>query len=92
MAVHRSPIVSIDRALRWPAIECTGGGCWHIAREGPAASAPAPRLLDAVRNAAPTRHLSRRTEKAYVAWVRRDVGFHGERHPRALGSDAIRGS
>jgi len=91
MAVLPTPIVSIDLALRWPTIECTEGGCWHIAREGPAASAPAPRLLDAVRNAARTRHLSRRTEKAYVAWVRRYVVFHGKRHPRELGSDAIRG-
>ena len=27
------------------------------------------------------RHYSRRTEKAYVAWIRRYVVFHGKRHP-----------
>jgi hypothetical protein len=27
---------------------------------------------------------SRRTEKAYVAWVRRFIRFHGVRHPREL--------
>ena len=33
-----------------------------------------------------TRHYSRRTEEAYVAWIRRFVRFHGRRHPRELGS------
>ncbi|HXJ33579.1 MAG TPA: phage integrase N-terminal SAM-like domain-containing protein, partial [Candidatus Eisenbacteria bacterium] len=32
-----------------------------------------PRLLDRVRIAIRLRHLSRRTEKAYVGWIRRFV-------------------
>jgi integron integrase len=44
-----------------------------------------PRLLDRVRTAIQLRHLSRRTEKTYVAWIRRFIIFHGKRHPRELG-------
>ena len=47
---------------------------------GPAAPAP-PRLLDRVRSALRARHYSRRTEQAYVAWIRRYILFHGKRHP-----------
>lgn len=48
-----------------------------------------PRLLDQVRRALRVRRYSRRTEEAYVGWVRRYVLFHGKRHPRKLGTDAI---
>jgi len=44
-----------------------------------------PRLLDRVREALRTRHYSRRTEEAYVLWIRRFIVFHGKRHPRELG-------
>ena len=44
-----------------------------------------PRLLDRVRAAIRLRHLSRRTEKAYVGWIRRFILFHGKRHPNELG-------
>jgi integron integrase len=42
-----------------------------------------------LRTALRTRHYSRRTEEAYVAWARRYVRFHGLRHPRELGADAL---
>ena len=45
-----------------------------------------PRLLDRVRAAARLRHESRRTEPAYVAWIRRYIFFHGTRHPAELGA------
>ncbi|MBI1873014.1 MAG: phage integrase N-terminal SAM-like domain-containing protein, partial [Acidobacteria bacterium] len=32
-----------------------------------------PRLLDRVRDAIRTRHYSRRTEEAYVHWIRRYI-------------------
>jgi len=49
-------------------------------------SAPRPRrLLDVVREALRARHYSRRTEKAYVGWIRRYILFHGKRHPREMG-------
>src|SRR5438094_10641862 len=51
--------------------------------------ASAPKLLDGVREAIRTRHYSRRTETAYVDWIRRFIVFHGKRHPRELGSPAV---
>jgi integrase len=44
-----------------------------------------PRLLDRLRAAIPVRHLSIRTEKTYVEWVRRYILFHGKRHPAEMG-------
>jgi integron integrase len=46
----------------------------------------APRLLDQVRAAIRARHYSRRTEDAYVHWIRRFIVFHGRRHPQELGA------
>jgi integrase len=40
-----------------------------------------PKLLDRVRAAIRTRHYSRRTEEAYVHWIRRFIFYHGVRHP-----------
>jgi integron integrase len=48
-------------------------------------------LLDRVRVALRTRHYSRRTEKAYTAWVRRFALFHGKRHPAELGAPEVTG-
>jgi len=44
-----------------------------------------PRLLARLRRALRVRHYSRRTEQAYVGWVRRYVRFCGLRHPAGLG-------
>ena len=46
------------------------------------------RLLDAVREAVRTRHYSRRTESAYVGWIR-FVLFHGKRHPAEMGAEEV---
>lgn len=51
--------------------------------------APPTRLLDRVRWALRLRHYSRRTEKAYVHWVRRYILFHGKRHPKTLGAREV---
>ena len=45
---------------------------------------PAPRLYDRVVEVLRARHYSRRTEEAYVHWIRRFLGFHPGRHPREL--------
>jgi integron integrase len=50
-----------------------------------------PRLLQQLRQALRVHHYSRRTEEAYVGWVRRYVRFHGLRHPAELGPEEIRG-
>ena len=39
------------------------------------------KLLDQVRDAVRVRHLSYRTEQAYVDWIRRFILFHNKRHP-----------
>jgi integron integrase len=57
-------------------------------RSGPGPVAK-PRLLDQVRGAIRVRHYSRRTEQAYVAWIRRFIVFHGKRHPRELGEREV---
>jgi integron integrase len=48
-----------------------------------------PRLLDQLRQQVRFRHYSRRTEEAYVYWVRRYVVYHGKRHPRDLGPEQV---
>ena len=48
-----------------------------------------PRLLDAVREAIRLRHYSRRTEKAYVGWIRRYILFHEKRHPGEMGAREV---
>jgi integrase len=58
-------------------------------RETPAPWAPRPRLLDRVREAIRARHYSRRTEKAYVGWIKRYIFFHGKRHPAEMGGPEI---
>jgi hypothetical protein len=49
-----------------------------------------PRLPDAVRQAIRARHLSPRTEEAYVHWIRRFIVHHGKRHPRELGAAEVK--
>lgn len=48
-----------------------------------------PKLLVQVRLAIRRRHYSRRTEEAYVHWVRRFVRFHGLRHPAEMGAAEV---
>jgi integron integrase len=45
--------------------------------------------MDSVRQAIRLRHFSRRTEEAYVGWIRRFIVFHGTRHPRELGAPEV---
>jgi integron integrase len=58
-------------------------------RETSPAHSPKPRLLDQVRLAIRARHYSRRTEKAYVHWIKRYIFFHGKRHPAELGAPEV---
>jgi integron integrase len=43
-----------------------------------------PKLLDQVRAAVRVRHLSYRTEQAYVDWIKRFILFHKKRHPNEM--------
>ncbi|MBI4269861.1 MAG: integron integrase, partial [Candidatus Rokubacteria bacterium] len=58
-------------------------------REPSPPAAPKPRLLDRVRHTIRARHYSRRTEKTYVAWIRRYIFFHGRRHPAEMGAPEV---
>jgi len=53
-------------------------------------SRPRRRLLDLLREELRLRHYSRRTEVAYVAWVKRYVRFLGLRHPAEFGREEVR--
>ena len=48
-----------------------------------------PRLLEQLRGAIRSRHYSRRTEDAYVLWVRRFIVFHEKKHPSLMGADEV---
>jgi integron integrase len=47
------------------------------------------RLLDRVRLAIRLRHYSRRTEQAYVFWIKRFLAYHHMRHPNEMGSGEV---
>ena len=51
---------------------------------GSPSSAPKPKLLDQVRQAVRSRHLSYNTEQAYVGWIKRFIFFHKKRHPKEM--------
>jgi integron integrase len=55
----------------------------------PAPPAQKPKLLDQVRQAIRIRHLSPRTEQAYVGWIKRFIFFHNKRHPVEMGEAEI---
>lgn len=48
-----------------------------------------PKLLDQVRQRIRFLHYSRRTEQAYVHWIRRYILFHNKRHPKEMGGDEV---
>jgi len=45
--------------------------------------------VDSLHRAARGRHLSPRTEQAYVGWVRRFILFHGKRNPAGMGEPEV---
>ena len=48
-----------------------------------------PRLLDEVRRCLRVRHYSLRTERVYVAWIRRFILANHRRHPRDMGGREV---
>lgn len=56
-------------------------------RETPQGSKP--RLLDQVHEAIRRLHYSRRTEEAYVHWIRRFIFWTGKRHPSTVGAAEV---
>lgn len=47
------------------------------------------KLLEQVRRQIRLQHYSRRTEQAYVGWIRRFILANGKRHPREMGADEV---
>lgn len=45
-----------------------------------------PRLFDEVRSRLRVKHYSLRTEKVYLAWIRRFILSNDKRHPRTMGA------
>lgn len=48
-----------------------------------------PMLLEEVRGRIRVKHYSLRTERVYIAWIRRFILANGKRHPRSLGQAEI---
>jgi len=78
------------RFLAYATVPCNGSRRHVLTfHEGDPPEPAKPRLLDRVRAAARLRHYSRRTEAAYVAWIRRCIFFHGKRRPAELGATEV---
>src|SRR5262245_23189786 len=60
-----------------------------VAETPPAYGPRSPRLLERVWTAMRLWHMSRRTEQAYVFWIRRYILFHDKRHPAPLGAEEV---
>jgi hypothetical protein len=52
--------------------------------------AQSPRLLERVREVMRLKHLSLKTEKSYLYYIRDFILFHNKRHPREMGVAEIR--
>lgn len=48
-----------------------------------------PKLLDRVREKCRVLHYAKRTEDAYVDWIRKYILFHGKRHPADMGGPEV---
>jgi integron integrase len=55
----------------------------------PSAGKPPPKLLDQVSAKLRVLHYSKRTEEAYLDWMKRFILFHNKRHPREMGGSEI---
>ena len=50
---------------------------------------PGSPFLGQVRDAMRALHYSRRTEDAYLFWVRRFIQYHGRRHPQEMAEPEV---
>jgi Phage integrase, N-terminal SAM-like domain len=44
------------------------------------------RLFEQVHERMRRKHMSLRTEKSYLHWIKRFILFHGKRHPQEMGA------
>lgn len=100
--VRRQPLPSSRPAIPAPCGEAEVSGVKkHRSEAGPGlevieATSHLPRnrrvvarVLGQVRTRIRTRNLSPRTEKTYLAWIERYIGFHGRRDPTGMGRAEI---
>jgi integron integrase len=55
----------------------------------PSPAGKQPRFLEQIRLRLRTHHYSRRTEDAYLEWIRRFILFNGKRHPKEMGEAEV---
>lgn len=48
-----------------------------------------PKLLDEVTSLLRMKHYSKRTEEAYITWIKRFILFHNKKHPKEMGEKEI---
>ena len=79
-----------SRSFSYPTVSASSALAFalRVGEAGPT-GAPKPRLLDRGRVAIRARHYSHRTEKAYVASIRRYIFFHDKRHPADMGAPEV---
>ena len=51
---------------------------------------PKLKLLEQVREELRANHYSRKTEEAYISWIKRYILFHSRRHPSEIGAEEIK--
>jgi integron integrase len=83
---YDAEVVSQETVGGFVYVTATTASAPWLMREASLPAPRPPRLLDRVREAIRCRHYSRRTEKAYVHWIRRFIFFHGKRHPAEMGA------
>lgn len=49
-----------------------------------------PKLLDQVRTYMRVHHYSKKTEEAYLNWIKRFILFHNKHHPKDMGAEEIK--
>ncbi|MDP8568456.1 integron integrase [Methylophilus aquaticus] len=50
---------------------------------------PAPKLFPLIVERLRVKHYSKRTEEAYIQWIKRYILHHGKRHPRDMGASEV---
>lgn len=90
---HGAPVRPCERPGFGPKVQGTGHDYRPAQMPEPTSDSPPshrkPKLLELARRAARARQYSRRTEEAYLSWIRRYVRFHGTRHPKEMGAPEV---
>ena len=61
-----------------------------IVNSSPSTLPARPKLLDQVRGTLRFHRYAKRTETAYIDWIKRYILFQGKRHPAEMGAEEVR--